>query len=497
MEEVDNDERWKDLPKIIKGMAVDKLIHKAFRAAILQPETASDELIKRSDGRLLNEIRELECFIDPLPNTHGSSYFKRGDTHVISSVTLASANDAKESYPTNGSGNIRKDYFFLHYDFPPYSTGEVSALQTTNRRMVGHGALAEKALKYVMPKFENFPYTVRVVSECVSSNGSSSMASACAGTLSLKAAGVPIANDVAGISVGLITDDAFSEANANDDELLKQKTSYRLLTDILGSEDHHGDMDFKIAGSKEGITAIQLDVKLPGGVPLPILFEAIDKSKTARMEILKKLEGATTLTSRSTVPKKLPKAALITVDPDRMGHIIGVHGGIIDTIKKFYDITVEQLKDTTDMIYIYGEEGKYVDEAEELIADIGVMVRPDTMFEKAVVLDVRDYGLLVKLNRSSTGLLHIGELSHDRELINKPLNTLLKKGHVLPVKVLTVDKFTGLVTLTRKGLYETPTEANYSDVDLLNISASEPTIIEEKSGPDIKPPKAFDKNFFK
>jgi polyribonucleotide nucleotidyltransferase len=497
IQEVDQDERWKEVSSLVKGMTVDKVIHEAFRDSILK-NGVSDSAITRSDGRKQNEVRPLEAVVDPLPNTHGSSYFKRGDTHVVCTTTLASAEDCREYYSTNGDGLVKKEYFFLNYDFPPYCTGEVSALLATNRRMVGHGALAEKALRYVIPPFEEFPYTVRVFSECVSSNGSSSMASACAGTISLKAAGVPLLADVAGLSIGLVTDKSFAELHCNDDELLQQGNNYRILTDILGSEDHHGDMDFKVAGTKNGITAVQLDVKLTGGVPIPILNEALDQAKIGRNHILSTMKQAPALVSKNSVPKKLPKAALVKVDPDRLGHVIGPSGGVVDTIKKFYDISVNIMEDTDDTIYIYGEDSRYVDEAKELIEDIGVLVKPNKVFEKAQIIDVRDYGFLMKFGRSQYGLLHSSEVSDDKEIVSKPLNTIFKRGQIMPVKVLSVDKITGLVKLSRKLYYEEGhLNGEGKDERLREVIESIPQPI-EIDGPQIqtKPPRQWDRNFF-
>jgi polyribonucleotide nucleotidyltransferase len=497
IQEVDQDERWKEISSLVKGMTVDKVIHEAFRDSILK-NGVSDSAITRSDGRKQNEVRPLEAVVDPLPNTHGSAYFKRGDTHVVCTTTLASAEDCREYYSTNGDGQVKKEYFFLNYDFPPYCTGEVSALLATNRRMVGHGALAEKALRYVIPPFEEFPYTVRVFSECVSSNGSSSMASACAGTISLKAAGVPLLADVAGLSIGLVTDKSFAELHCNDEELLQQGNNYRILTDILGSEDHHGDMDFKVAGTKNGITAVQLDVKLTGGVPIPILNEALDQAKIGRNHILSTMKQAPALVSKNSVPKKLPKAALVKVDPDRLGHVIGPSGGVVDTIKKFYDISVNIMEDTDDTIYIYGEDCRYVDEAKELIEDIGVLVKPNKAFEKAQIIDVRDYGFLMKFGRSQYGLLHFSEITDDKDIVSKPLNSIFKRGQVMPVKVLSVDKITGLVKLSRKLYYEEGhLNAEGKDERLKEVIESTPQPI-ETDGPQIqtKPPRPWDRTFF-
>lgn len=489
LEYVNEKRSWKDLTAIVKAMAIDKVIHEAFREVILNSPSDTGALI-RSDGRGLTEIRPLDCAVDILPATHGSSYFSRGDTHVLCSTTLASALECREYYPLNGIGEETKSYFFLHYDFPPYSTGELDSVTVQNRRMIGHGALAEKAIKYVMPPFQEFPYTVRVFSECTASNGSSSMASACGATLSLKSAGVPILADVAGISVGLVTDPSFESDSA------QPSGNYKILTDILGSEDHHGDMDFKVAGTATGVTAIQLDVKLAGGIPLNILFEALDKAKEARLQILDCLKLPKHVHPATEVAKKIPSAALVTVDPTRVVHVVGPGGEMLRTIERFYQVKIEN-DDLS--FYIFGNTETEVKEAKQLIEDIGIMVKPNDMYPNAIVVDVKDFGLVVRLTRSQHGLLHISNLTNDTEILAKPLELSFKKGQVLPVKVTSVDVGTGLIRVSRKACMTNEESRGTVDTALREILQKEvdPAVLVEQMKFSIEPPKKWEKAFFR
>ena len=312
-------DRWGKESSISRKMAVERCMKKAFRAAVLGHDI-------RVDGRGFKEVRRVQAFADVLPSVHGSSFFGRGDTHVLSTTTLGALSDAKSTVPLDGGEDSRTDNsllksvgggsdgrageestrltssripkgekrntFFLHYDFPPYCTGVVGNAGAVNRRMVGHGNLAERALRPVMPDATEFPYTVRAFAECTSSSGSSSMASACSATLAMLDAGVPLKGSVAGVSVGLVTareGDPASEATFVDDET---GARYRLLTDILGTEDHYGDMDFKIAGTSEGVTAMQLDMKLEQGLSLSVLKAALQEGRKGREHLLRKMNEA-------------------------------------------------------------------------------------------------------------------------------------------------------------------------------------------------------------
>jgi len=249
IEAVKSHAEWGTQPAIVQAMAVDSMMHKAFRAVLLDGSALSKE-VRRSDGRATNEVRPISSAVEVLPTVHGSSYFARGDTHVLSTVTLGSLENAKAYIPLDGSGEEKKHTFMLHYDFPPYSTGEMGNATSTNRRMIGHGNLAEKGLRPVLPSIEDFPYSVRVFCECTASNGSSSMASACGGTLALLDAGVPLKAHVAAVSVGLVTGEevAMTFGEAGETGTGDNKGRYTVLRDITGSEDYNGDMDYKIAG---------------------------------------------------------------------------------------------------------------------------------------------------------------------------------------------------------------------------------------------------------
>ena len=246
---------WGSQSSLIQAMAVDGVMHQAFRAVLLGSSDAlatdaAAVAVRRSDGRALDEVRPIGAATEVLPSVHGSAYFARGDTHVLGTVTLGSLKDSRIVLPIDGSGEEKKQPFMLHYDFPPYATGAMGNATAPNRRMVGHGNLAEKALRPVMPSFEDFPYAVRVFCECTGSNGSSSMASACAGSLALYDAGVPLKAAVAAVSVGLVTDESVAVNYDSPDSAVAAVSGkeFVLLKDILGSEDHHGDMDYKIGG---------------------------------------------------------------------------------------------------------------------------------------------------------------------------------------------------------------------------------------------------------
>lgn len=565
--DVEKSEKWIDEPVLLKGMAVDSIMHAAFRAAILDQPGDNGLEIVRSDGRKTTELRPIVSSLDVLPCVHGSSYFCRGDTHVICSTTLGSYDDGKEYMPLNGLGVEKRGFFMLQYDFPPYCTGELGNISQVSRRMIGHGNLAEKAVLPVMPSFEEFPYTVKVHSECTSSNGSSSMASACGATLSLLAAGVPIKAPVAGVSVGLITEDSFASYHQTEN-YSQIKGKYVLLKDILGSEDHHGDMDFKVAGSTLGITAIQLDVKLAGGVPLPLLFEGIDIAKIGRQEILEKMLTPVIVSSEDHISPQLravlanstavtnlkpqsPRAELIRFDPDRKSQLIGPNGEMLKFIQDLYDVdvsivvkdkwvhmqqdylgkkkaasTVSSLissqlhDDEVGVVYVYGKNARYVDEARKLIEDIAVTVKEGDILQ-GTIADVRDYGAIVQINRGQQALLHLSDITHDNELLKRPMEEILLKGHRLDLKVISwysnskcsnsfsryqiisVDRATGIVKASRKALLDSQTsipdqirlippvvndvESISEDDALRSLSANFPTT----------PPRPWQRDFFK
>ena len=431
---------WSMEHAVARSMAADGVMSRAFRQVVLEGG--------RADGRGVRELRNIVCSPDVLPVVHGSCFFQRGDTHVLCTATLGSKNDAKTFKPINGAPE-RADSFILHYDFPPYCTGEVGNSTSLNRRMIGHGNLAERALRPVMPSVADFPYTVRVYSECTSSNGSSSMASACGGSMALLDAGVPIKASVAGLSIGLVTSDSITSLSGggksmnegkngdlvvslnNADGTNKIEAEYVLLTDILGTEDHYGDMDFKVAGSATGVTSIQLDVKLPEGIPLGILEEALDRARAGRLEILASMTSAISV-PRSSVKDTAPRVALVRFDPDRRRFLIGPGGEMLRHIEEQYDCKIDVSDEG--VAYIFGYNARGVADARVLIHDLVNIVQPGDTFS-AEVVDVKDFGLMVKITRAQEALLHISELTHDPVALKKSLTELVAVGQRLDVQV--------------------------------------------------------------
>ena len=351
--------------------SMDKLIHiKAL---------GEDE---RQDGRELDAVRELKGEISLFPRTHGSALFSRGDTQVASSVTLASPG-AELFLDTMETTEGRKG-FMHHYNFPPYSVGEVRPMRGPGRREIGHGFLAEKALNAIIPKKETFPYTIRVVSETLSSNGSSSMASVCASSLALMDTGVPIKSHVAGIAMGLVTDGK----------------DYKILTDIQGPEDHHGDMDLKVAGTRKGVTAIQMDVKIDG-VTLEILKDAFNKARDARFKILDVLEA--TISEPKPLSPHAPKIKMIKIDPEKIGKVIGSGGKIINEIIDTTGAQIDIEDDGSVSVTSPNEESlkKAIDWIESLTREAKV----GDKFE-GTVKTITDFGAFIEVLPGQDGLLH-------------------------------------------------------------------------------------------
>lgn len=372
---------------------------------------------KRVDGRALDQIRPLFAQAGGIsPMIHGAGIFYRGETHVLAALTLGGPGDAQliDTIETQEG----KKRFMLHYNFPPFSVGETGKIGGTNRRMIGHGALAEKALRAVLPEKETFPYTIRIVSECLASNGSTSMASVCAGTLSLMDAGVPISKPVAGIAMGMMSD---------------AKTGvYKVLTDIQGPEDHHGDMDFKVAGTADGVTAVQMDVKVEG-VPISVLSEAFLQAKKARLQILETL--ATAIPSpRSDISPRAPKILTLTVKVDQIGLVIGPGGKTINGIKdrtKCDDITIEE--DGT--IFITGRNGT-AEAAYQEIHDLTREYMPGERFE-GIVTRLMDFGAFVKIGPNTEGLVHVSEVAPFRI---DTIENAVAVGDTVPVVLKEIDE---------------------------------------------------------
>ncbi len=394
---------------------VDDILRKKMREQVLLEK-------KRIDGRSLKEIRPVSCEIGILPRTHGSAIFTRGQTQSLAVTTLGTASDAQRIDAIYGE---ESKSFMLHYNFPPFSVGDVRPIRGPGRREIGHGALAERAITPVLPNDESFPYTVRVVSNILESNGSSSMAAVCGSSLSLMDAGVPIKTAVAGISIGLV----------------KEDNQFELLTDIAGTEDHYGDMDFKIAGTTNGITAIQLDLKTRG-VNLDILAQGLDYAKEARMKILEFM-NSTIKSPRSEISQYAPKNIVFAVPKAKIGEVIGPGGKTIRKIIADLDVTVDI--DDDGKVTISGIDTHNVEQAQNIIQSIV----QDAEVGKTYIGKVKritNFGAFVEILPGKDGLVHISKLSRQR--VNK-VEDIVKVGDEITVKVLEIDN-QGRINLIRK-----------------------------------------------
>ena len=380
---------------------------------------------RRVDGRTFDEIRPLFAQAGGIsPVLHGAGLFYRGATHVLATLTLGGPDQA-QIIDTMEFQNAKKR-FMLHYNFPPYSVGETGRVGSTNRRMIGHGALAEKALRAVIPSKNDFPYTMRIVSECLASNGSTSMGTVCAGTLALMDAGVPMKKPVAGIAMGMMSDGK----------------TYKVLTDIQGPEDHHGDMDFKVAGTKDGVTAVQMDVKV-SGVPISVLAEAFAQAKKARLEILDVLLTAIPA-PRTEISPRAPKIITLKIKVDQIGLVIGPGGKMINGIKdrtRVDEITIED----DGSVFITGKNGT----AELAAKEINDLTREYMVGERfeGEVTRLLDFGAFVRIGPNTEGLVHVSEVAPFR--IAKISDTV-KIGEVVPVVIKEIDE-KGRYNLSIKG----------------------------------------------
>lgn len=372
---------------------------------------------KRVDGRRFDEIRPLFAQAGGIsPVIHGTGLFFRGETHVLAALTLGGPGQAQLLDTIENQNTTKR--FMLHYNFPPFSVGETGRVGGMNRRMIGHGALAEKALRAVLPPKEQFPYTIRIVSECLASNGSTSQATVCAGTLALMDAGVPITKPVAGIAMGMMSD--------------AKRGAYKVLTDIQGPEDHHGDMDFKVAGTRDGVTAVQMDVKVEG-VPLKVLFEAFQQAKKARMEILEVIQKEL-LQPRADISPRAPKILSLRVKVDQIGLVIGPGGKTINGIRertKAEDITIED--DGT--VFITGRNGA-AEAAYKEIHDLTREFEVGERFEGEVVR-IMDFGAFVKMTANQDGLVHVSEVAPYR--IDR-ITDAVQIGDIVPVVLKEIDE---------------------------------------------------------
>jgi polyribonucleotide nucleotidyltransferase len=392
---------------------------------------------RRPDGRTLREIRPLSGMIGLIPRVHGSGLFKRGQTQVLSIVTLGSPKDVQV---LDGLEPETEKRYMHHYNFPPYSTGEAVPMRGPKRREIGHGALAETALRYVIPPVAEFPYTVRVVSEVLSSNGSTSMASVCGSTLALMDAGVPIRRPVAGVAMGLIMENG----------------KYAILTDIQGMEDHLGDMDFKVAGTERGITALQMDIKIKG-ISDKLMAEALEQAHTARIAILQLILD-TIPSPRKTLSPFAPRMHTLRINPEKIGALIGPGGKNVRALQEQYGVTVEIEQDGT--VFVSGMDGVKADRAVEAILGMTEDAEIGRIYTGKVVR-VEPYGAFVEFLPGKDGLVHISQLS-DHRIEN--INDEIAVGDELMVMVTDVDP-TGKVRLSRQAVLEdwTPEEARERD----------------------------------
>jgi polyribonucleotide nucleotidyltransferase len=378
------------------------------------------------DGRDCDTVRPITIAPGFLPRAHGSALFQRGETQALVAVTLGTQDDEQRIDSIDTVGEASKS-FMLHYNFPPYSTGEVKPIRGTSRREIGHGALAERALHPLLPSHADFPYTVRVVSEILESNGSSSMASVCGGSLAMMDAGVPLKSACAGVAMGLI----------------KEGKKVAILTDILGSEDHLGDMDFKVAGTKDGITSIQMDIKIEG-LDLKIMEEALQKAHKGRMHILGEMEKALDA-PRAELSKYAPRIITIMIKPDKIGDIIGPKGKTIRGLQEATgaSISIEDSGQVT-IASVGGEGGE---KARQMIESMVAEPEVGKVYE-GPVKSTTQFGAFVEIIPGVEGLLHISELQHAR---TEKTEDVVKKGDIVKVKLLEVDE-KGRMRLSRKAL---------------------------------------------
>jgi polyribonucleotide nucleotidyltransferase len=387
----------------------------------------------RLDGRKMDEIRAIWGEVNYLPSPHGSALFTRGETQSLTTVTLGTSMDAQEIDGVVISGEKK---FLLHYNFPPYSTGEARTPRGLGRREVGHGNLAHRALEKVMPT--DLPYTVRVVSEILESNGSSSMATVCAGTMSLMDAGIKIKAPVSGIAMGLITD---------------EKGRYAVLSDILGDEDHLGDMDFKVCGTEKGITACQMDIKIDG-LSKELLIQALEQAKKGRLHILGKMLEVISAPREDYKPQA-PRVERIVIDKEFIGAIIGPGGKIIQEIQKVTGTTIQiEEKDEKGIVEIFSPNKESITAALRWINGIVAVPEVGAVYE-ATVKSIMPYGAFVEFMPGKQGLLHISEVSNAR-LEN--MDGVFKENEVIKVKLLGVDNKTGKFKLSRKVLLDKSSE---------------------------------------
>ena len=408
----------------------------------------------RPDGRKINEIRPLDSQVELLPRVHGSAMFTRGETQVLSVTTLGAIND---NQIIDDLTEVECKRFMHHYNFPPYSVGETGRMGNPGRREIGHGALGERALLQVLPPLEEFPYTIRTVAEVLESNGSSSQASICAGTMSLMAAGVPIKAPVAGIAMGLIMDEKTGK--------------YTVLTDIQGMEDHFGDMDFKVAGTEEGITALQMDIKVTG-ITKEIFEEALAQAKVARKEILANMMTAIS-EPRPDVSPYAPKTHVMFIQTDKIKDVIGPGGKMINQIIEACDNVKIEIDDKGQGV-IYHTDREAINKAAAMIEDIVREAKVGDIYD-ATVSRIEKFGAFVTLFPGTDGLLHISKISHNR--VDR-VEDVLKIGDKIEVKVMEIDN-KGRINVSAKALLPKPKREKNEHSEVKNETNNEAVNKEE------------------
>lgn len=417
--EKDQNNAVKQAREICRGIEADEV-----RRLIIEDKV-------RPDGRQIDEIRPLNSQVDLLPRVHGSALFTRGETQVLSTTTLGALND---NQIIDDLTVVDSKRFMHHYNFPPYCVGETGRMGNPGRREIGHGALGERALAQVLPSVDEFPYTIRTVADVMESNGSSSQASICAGTMSLMAAGVPIKAPVAGIAMGLIMDD--------------DSGKYTVLTDIQGMEDHFGDMDFKVAGTKNGITALQMDIKVTG-ITKNIFEEALAQAHKARLEILDNMLACISEPRKQLSPYA-PKIAMMNIGPDKIKDVIGPGGKMINEIIAQCDNVKIDIDDDGKVV-IYHNDYDTIEKAKQMISDIVRVAKVGDVYA-AKVVRLEKFGAFVNLFGNTDGLLHISKISHHR--VDK-VEDVLKLGDVIDVKVTEIDN-KGRINVSAKALLPKP-----------------------------------------
>ncbi|MGE0529585.1 MAG: polyribonucleotide nucleotidyltransferase, partial [Bdellovibrionales bacterium] len=403
------------------GKIVEDLKYKLSRELVLTEG-------HRIDGRSTTDIRNIWCEVALLPRAHGSGLFTRGETQVLGTVTLGTGEDEQMIDDLAG---LTKKRFMLHYNFPPYSVGETGRMGGQSRREIGHGFLAERAVKAILPDFQKFPYTIRIVSEVLESNGSSSMGTVCSSTLALLDAGVPVKGNVAGIAMGLI----------------KEGDRVAVLSDILGDEDHLGDMDFKVAGTRKGVTSLQMDIKIDS-ISFDVMEQALKQAYEGRNHILNEMEKVMSQ-PRGEISEFAPRIETIKIKPDKVREVIGAGGKVIKGIIEETGVKIDIEDDGT--IHIASTDPKATKRAIEIINGICAEAEVGRTYRGKVV-KIMDFGAFVEVLPNTSGLLHISEIAHERI---RNVTDVLNEGDTVEVKVLDIDR-SGRIKLSRKALLDRP-----------------------------------------